>query len=201
MSLTSLARVKACLAACQNNQDDPMEKRCKTWKSMLTVKNSMRLQSFWALLCIYICLKSDVNAKKACDRKPWIPLAKYCPLWLQPFHSQLHFSDGRLFSPSWLPSHAWAKGCRSLHTIHFICKSPGFLFHRDFRTKTIKEVKLPQPRSYCRRSPWQVLRLWRMHGELAPGDVELETRMLEVRKIMGTTEHARQCHFLKGSRQ
>lgn len=31
-----------------------------------------------------------------------------------------------------------------------------------------------------------------MHGELVP--VELETGMLEVRKMMGTTEHARQCH-------
>lgn len=31
-----------------------------------------------------------------------------------------------------------------------------------------------------------MLRLWRMHGELVP--VELETGMLEVRKMMGTTE-------------
>lgn len=30
-----------------------------------------------------------------------------------------------------------------------------------------------------------MLRLWRMHGELVP--VELETGMLEVRKMMGTT--------------
>lgn len=79
--------------------------------------NTMCLQSFWALLCICVCLPSDVNAKKACDRRPWIPLAKYCPLWLQPFHLQLHFSDGRFFSPSWLPSHAWAIGCRSLNNL------------------------------------------------------------------------------------
>ena len=201
--------------------------------------NTMCLQSFWALLCICICLPSDVNAKKACDRRPWIPLAKYCPLWLQPFHLQLHFSDGRFFSPSWLPSHAWAIGCRSLNNLqswrlpcetlrftsftstiiswyhdcysmpyplytiytyiiyHLTPKNRQFSsFHSDFRTKkTIKEVKeLPKPRSYCRRSPWQVLRLWRMHGELVP--VELETGMLEVRKVIGTTEHARQCQSM-----
>lgn len=118
MSLTSLARVNACLAACQYNQNNPIRLAMKNMaKYAMHTANTMCLQSFWALLCICVCLPSDVNAKKACDRRPWIPLAKYCPLWLQPFHLQLHFSDGRFFSPSWLPSHAWAIGCRSLNNL------------------------------------------------------------------------------------
>ena len=118
MSLTSLARVNACLAACQYNQNNPIRLMISDEKhGKVCTPPTPCLQSFWALLCICICLPSDVNAKKACDRRPWIPLAKYCPLWLQPFHLQLHFSDGRFFSPSWLPSHAWAIGRRSLNNL------------------------------------------------------------------------------------